>query len=100
MGFGSRRPVKLAPGLRLNISKSGFGLSLGPLGASGNRTRWSIRQCGSRWDRHVVSRLTRRPPAFTLRYSPWAKYSKNHTRPIDGTVRPFRFAACEEALQA
>lgn len=33
MGFRFRRSVKLAPGLRLNISKRGFGLSAGMPGA-------------------------------------------------------------------
>jgi uncharacterized protein DUF4236 len=34
MGLRFRKSFKLAPGLRLNMSKSGFGLSVGPRGAS------------------------------------------------------------------
>ena len=33
MPFGFRRSVKLAPGLRLNLSKRSAGLSVGPRGA-------------------------------------------------------------------
>ena len=34
MGFRFQRRIKLAPGVRLNLSKSGLGLSAGPRGAS------------------------------------------------------------------
>ena len=33
MGLGFRKSFKLAPGLRLNVSKRGFGVSAGPRGA-------------------------------------------------------------------
>jgi hypothetical protein len=33
MGFFFRKSVKVAPGLRLNLSKRGVGLSAGPHGA-------------------------------------------------------------------
>jgi hypothetical protein len=34
LAFRFQKQIKLAPGLRLNISKSGFSLSIGPRGAS------------------------------------------------------------------
>lgn len=34
MGFRFQRRITLAPGIRLNLSKSGLGLSVGPRGAS------------------------------------------------------------------
>jgi hypothetical protein len=33
VGFGFRKSIKLAPGLRLNLSKRSAGLSAGPRGA-------------------------------------------------------------------
>jgi hypothetical protein len=36
MGFRFRKSIKLAPGIRLNLSKSGISTSLGPRGATVN----------------------------------------------------------------
>ena len=33
MGWGYRKSRRLAPGIRLNLSKRGFGISAGPRGA-------------------------------------------------------------------
>ena len=49
MSWGYRRSRRLAPGLRLNLSKRGFGVSAGPRGAKlsinsrGQRTLWLSR---------------------------------------------------------
>jgi hypothetical protein len=36
MGFRFRKSIKLAPGIRLNLSKSGISTSIGPRGATVN----------------------------------------------------------------
>jgi hypothetical protein len=43
MGFRFRKSLKLLPGLKLNISKTGPSLSTGPRGASVNLGRRGIR---------------------------------------------------------
>jgi tetratricopeptide (TPR) repeat protein len=43
MGFRARKSIKLAPGVRLNVSKTGVGLGIGPRGA-----RYTIHSSGRR----------------------------------------------------
>lgn len=65
MGFGFRKSFKLAPGLKVNLSKRGAGVSLGgkglthSIGASGRRTTVSASGTGlSYTTTHKGSRRT------------------------------------------
>src|SRR6266849_350746 len=43
MGFRFRRTLRLAPGIRVNLSKTGASLSLGRLGATLNFSGWGTK---------------------------------------------------------
>ena len=49
MGFGFRRSFKLAPGLRVNLSKRGIGLSAGPRGAKVSANTRRQRRASLSW---------------------------------------------------
>lgn len=49
MGFGYRKRIKIVPGLRLNLSKRGAGLSAGRRGVSVSRSATGRRQLSLGW---------------------------------------------------
>ncbi|SFE90725.1 Protein of unknown function [Bacillus sp. OV194] len=65
MGFGFRKSFKIAPGVRLNVSKSGIGASVG-----GRGLRYSVNSRGSR--------VTASIPGTGLSYSKYSSSGKRH----------------------
>ena len=49
MGFGFRKRTRIAPGLFLNLSKRGAGISVGRRGASVSRSSSGRRQVSLGW---------------------------------------------------
>jgi hypothetical protein len=49
MGFGFRKRKRVAPGVSLNVSKSGLGVSLGRRGASVSRSAKGRKQLSLGW---------------------------------------------------
>ncbi len=49
MAFGYRKSKKIAPGIRLNLSKSGLGVSAGKRGASVSRSAKGKHQASVGW---------------------------------------------------
>lgn len=82
MGFRFRRAIKIAPGVRLNLSKSGISASIGPKGLTtnikpGRKTRTTVGLPGSGVS-YSFTRDSASPPAATssgpnlLRIVAWA----------------------------
>ena len=49
MGLGFRKRKRIAPGVSLNLSKSGFGVSVGRRGASVSRSAKGRKQLSLGW---------------------------------------------------
>ena len=49
MGFGFRKRKRIAPGVSLNLSKSGLGVSVGRRGASVSRSAKGRKQLSFGW---------------------------------------------------
>lgn len=81
MGFSFRKSKKIAPGLRLNLSKSGLGLSAGVRGArvGKNTPRGAWRDC-LRERRRVGARPASRP---LLARGAWAAASYHESHRCD-----------------
>lgn len=114
MGFRFQKRIKIAPGVRVNISKSGFSTSIGPRGASvtvgkrGVRANVGIPGTGISYSEQLTSNRSKRPlrsssqtaSSAKLAYSAEAKEVEAYTSYVDmllsthlETVQPVNWKA-------